>query len=396
MGFGTIVRMKTVLLFMTSSGRARNEMIAGVQEFMRGTEWGVMVLESDGSPFQVRKLISFWTPVGCIVEGNGKNVTKATIPPEDFGDVPVVYLGCEMPVMPKGATSVVHDALATSNAAARELLSLGFSSFAFVGVRGKSWSARRKDAFVEALEINGERVETIDFNMASTVDYEGEARRLRTWLASLPKPCGLMAANDAMAEIVLSICQLSGIDVPGEVAVIGVDDVESICENTTPKLSSVRPDFRQGGRLAARLLVKKLLGDTAQRQVVFSVSGLVRRGSTRVFRRKDTEVSDALERIWAPDGVFLSAKEILSSFSCSRRNAEIRFRLATGHSVLHELAAARLQRAKKLLSETSLQVAEVAANCGYKFTAHFRKIFHAETGMNPLAWRKANSKSRRA
>ena len=137
--------------------------------------------------------------------------------------------------------------------------------------------------------------------------------------------------------------------------------------------------------------MKKLSGDTKQRSVIFSVYGLVRRGSTRVFRRKDSEVADALERIWAPDGVFLSAKDVLSGFSCSRRNAEIRFRTMTGRSILQELAAARLQRAKKLLAETSLQVSEVAENCGYRFTTHFRKIFHAETGMNPLAWRKACS-----
>lgn len=376
---------------MTSNGRARAEMLAGVREFMRGTDLNLVVLESDGAPFPVRKLISFWSPVGCIVEGNGKNVTVDTVPPGSFGDVPVVYLGCEAPIMPKDATNVVHDAVATSNAAARELLSLDFKSFAFVGVCGKAWSARRREAFAAALETNGESMETIDFDMSASVDYESEASRLRVWLDALPKPCGLMAANDAMAEIVLSICRLSGIDVPDDIAVIGVDDAESICENTVPKLSSVRPDFRQGGSLAARLLMKKLSGDTKQRSVIFSVYGLVRRGSTRVFRRKDSEVADALERIWAPDGVFLSAKDVLSGFSCSRRNAEIRFRAMTGRSILQELAAARLQRAKKLLAETSLQVSEVAENCGYRFTTHFRKIFHAETGMNPLAWRKACS-----
>ena len=200
----------------------------------------------------------------------------------------------------------------------------------------------------------------------------------------------LYITNDAMAEIVLSICRLSSIAVPDDIAVVGVDDAESICENTMPRLSSVRPDFQQGGRLAARLLAKKLQGDMVQKQFMFSVSGLVRRGSTRIFRRKDTAVSDALDRIWAPDGVFLSAKEVLSGFACSRRNAEMRFRAVAGRSVLQELAAARLHRAKKLLGETSLQVSEVAAECGYRFTAHFRKIFHAETGMNPLAWRKAS------
>jgi len=173
---------------------------------------------------------------------------------------------------------------------------------------------------------------------------------------------------------------------------VGVDDVEQICENTTPRLSSVRPDFRLGGRIAARLLARKIIGGRIRRQeVVFPASRLVRRGSTRVFRRKDAEVSRALERIWSPTGVFLCAKKILSGFSCSRRNAEMRFRLATGRSVLQEIAAARLHRAKAMLSDTSLKVAEIASDCGYKFPSHFRKIFLKETGMKPLAWRKANA-----
>ena len=384
--------MKTVLFFVTTTGRAKAEMLAGVREFMRGTEWGLQVMEFDGTPFPVRELISFWSPIGCIVEVNGINVTKETIPAKAFGDVPVVYLGCESPITPKGATYVVHDAVATANAAARELLSLDFENFAFVGVRGKSWSMRRREAFVAALKIHGRRPETIDFDISTGHAYKREAQRLRAWLDSLPKPCGLMAANDSTAETVLSICRLAGISVPDEIAVVGVDDVESICENTAPTLSSVRPDFRQGGRFAARLLARKLHGGDVQKPAEFSVSGIVRRGSTRFFKRKDSEVSGALERIWAPDGVHLGAKEVLSGFSCSRRNAEIRFRLMTGRSVLQELEAARVQRAKKLLSETSLQVAEVASACGYRFAAHFRRLFRAETGMNPLAWRKANAR----
>jgi transcriptional regulator GlxA family with amidase domain len=106
-------------------------------------------------------------------------------------------------------------------------------------------------------------------------------------------------------------------------------------------------NFRQGGRLAARILLKKLRGeDTTRRQAVFPMSWLVRRGSTRVFKQKDTEVTRALERIWSPSGMTLSAKDVLSGFSCSRRNAEKRFKWITGRTVLEEISEARLYHAK--------------------------------------------------
>jgi LacI family transcriptional regulator len=367
-------------------------MLAGIRDFMRGSDFNLQVLESNGRPFPILDMISFWSPAGCIIEGNGSGVTKQSIPSHAFGDIPVVYLGCEPLIMPEDAARVVHDAKATSDVVAHEFISLGFSNFAFVGVRGKAWSARRRDAFTAAIETDGGYVESMDFNFSATSGYAREANRLRSWLSGLPKPCGLMAANDSAAEIVLSICRMADISIPGELAIIGVDDVESICENTIPTLTSVRQDFRQGGRLAARILMRKLSGeDTTLHQAVFPVSWLVRRGSTRVLKQKDSEVSQALERIWSPGGMTLSAREVLSSFSCSRRNAEKRFHRIAGRTVLEELSEARLYHAKKLLSETSLQVSEVASLCGYKVTAHFRRMFRDRTGVNPLAWRKANA-----
>jgi LacI family transcriptional regulator len=295
---------------------------------------------------------------------------------------------------PKDAACVVHDAESVANAAARELMSIGMESFAFIGAKGKGWSDRRKVAFAEAMKLNGHQVAATDVHPTSAGVYGKDAARLRKWLLELPKPCGVMAADDEIAATAISICQLSGIDVPNDIAIVGVDDNESLCENTVPTLSSVRPDFQQGGRFAARILARMMRGGrSAHRETVFGVSGIVKRGSTRVFKRRDAEVSAALERIWAPDGVSLSPKDVLAGFSCSRRNAEIRFRQATGKSVLEEIVAARMSRAKTLLEGTTLPIPEIAAQCGYRYSTNFRDAFRAATGLNPLAWRKNNVKN---
>jgi len=363
-------------------------MIKGVREFASGTDWKLHVLEYDGTPFPVADLMSVWSPIGCIVEGSGIGVTPETVPYRAFGRTPVVYLGCEAALAPPNAIRVVHDATSTANTAARELLSLGLSNFAFVGSKDKIWSERRKNAFCAAIKANGRETATLDFSPWAR-EYKTETERLRKWLLDLPKPCGIMAANDQLAETVLFICRSSNIAVPDDIAVVGVDNTESICENTTPSLTSIRPDFSQGGRFAARLLARKINGSSRVKQeTAFSVVGIVRRGSTRRFRNKDSNVSTALERIWSPNGSLLTAKDVLKEFTCSRRNAEIRFKRTTGHSILQELMSARIERAKALLSQTYLPIPEIAASCGYKFPAHFRNAFRAATGLNPLAWRK--------
>ena len=386
--------MDTILVFSTSIGRAHADMLAGVREFAKDADWNVQSFVYDGEPFPVRKLLDFWMPSGCIVEGCGNGVSAGIIDHKAFRHTPVVYMGSEPTMTPKDAACVVHDAESVANAAARELISIGMESFAFIGAKGKGWSDRRKVAFAEAMKLNGHPVAATDVHPTSAGVYGKDAARLRKWLLELPKPCGVMAADDEIAATAVSICRLSGIDIPNDIAVIGVDDNESLCENTVPTLSSVRPDFQQGGRFAARLLARMMRGGrSAHRETVFSVSGITRRGSTRVFKRRDAEVSAALERIWAPDGVSLSPKYVLAGFSCSRRNAEIRFRQATGKSVLEEIVAARMARAKTLLAGTTLSISEIAAQCGYRYPANFRSAFITATGLNPLAWRKNNVKN---
>ena len=385
------IPMDTILIFTTSSGRARTDMLAGVREFAKDAGWNIQAFEYDGTPFPVRRLIDFWQPVGCIAEVCGNGLPPGAIPRKAFGKLPIVYIGSES-YSPTGRSAcVLHDAKPVANAAAKELMSIGMSNFAFVGASGKRWSERRKSAFEEALKLNGYGISILDVHPTSAEIFAKDATNLKGWLASLPKPCGIMAADDEIATTTLSLCRLAKIDVPNDIAIIGIDDNETLCMDAMPTLTSVRPDFHQGGKFGARLLARMLRGgQNIQRQAFFGVSGISRRGSTRVYKRKDLEVSAALERIWAQDGTALAPKDVLAAFSCSRRNAEIRFRLATGKSVMEELVAARMSRAKSLLSGTDLPIAEIAALCGYRFPANFRDAFRSATGSNPLAWRKRN------
>ena len=249
----------TILVFSTSTGKARSEMLAGIRAFAEGTHWNVQSFAFEGADFPVRELLAFWSPAGCIVEGNGSGVTSRTLPPRTFGRTPVVYLGCDAAILPPRATRVVHDAASAARLATRELLQRDAPHFAFVGLKGRAWSQRRRTAFADALRLNGRSFDALDLPEEPSAVHRATAERLKRWLLGLPKPCGLFAADDALAETVLSICRLAGIAVPDELAVVGVDDNESICEHTIPSLTSVRPDFQQGGRFAARLLARKIL-----------------------------------------------------------------------------------------------------------------------------------------
>src|SRR5262249_62194601 len=89
-----------------------------------------------------------------------------------------------------------------------------------------------------------------------------EVDSVARWIRSLSKPLGLMACNDFRGIQALDACRRAGIAVPEEVAVIGVDNEELVCNLAYPPLSSVVPNARSIGYEAAALLDRLLRGES--------------------------------------------------------------------------------------------------------------------------------------
>ena len=192
-----------------------------------------------------------------------------------------------------------------------------------------------------------------------------------------------------MASLVLSCAEREAIDVPNELAVIGVDNDLKICERSNPTLTSILLDHERAGYLAAQLLNEKMVNPRRKvKGTTFGPVCICHRRSTFAYSRKDDRVAVALKLIRrnACDG--LKAKDVILEMGCSRRLAELRFRETTGRSILEEILAVRIERAKHLLEHSSKSIAEVAKSCGYGSANALRKVFADETGKNPLAWRK--------
>ncbi len=82
------------------------------------------------------------------------------------------------------------------------------------------------------------------------------------------------------------------------------------------------------------------------------------------------------------------AAEVVATFNCSRRMAEIRFRQIAGRSILNEIQAVRLDKAKELLKDSSLDISAIANFCGFKASNALWKSFRQETKLSPTEWRK--------
>ena len=379
---------RDTILFFQSSLRHWVQRLRGI---FRGAErfgWRVHVIDASQPITNLQRLFEFWFPVGCIVEGG---LYPHLISPKDMRFVPTVF--CDVsPSIFEGQKGlfVKHDSRATATEAFRELQKLGWKNYAFVGYYSNLyWSKEREQAFGACVQASGSAFHL--FNppdcVSGTTALEFH-KRLYRWLDALPKPCALLAANDSMAEAVLIACHSMNIDVPEEIAVIGIDNDELICEMVKPTLTSVQPDFEKAGYMSIELLAGKIDNPKLEKACLeFGPLQVVRRGSTGVLAVRNKTVASALELIRRESIHGLKAIDVINSMGCGRRKAEIAFHKATGSSILAKIDAARMDAAFAYLRDPRMRISAIADFCGYESSSNLRKRFRAVTGKSMRQWR---------
>ena len=382
--------MDVILYFQPSAKSSAPGKLYGVQEIAALNGWHVQTIEGDISETKITELRDFWHPIGAIAECGSET---AIIDTSIFGNLPVVFYAHNPKSLPASALSVSHDSAETARAAAKELMTTGFENFAFIPFERKTyWSEARRTAFISALKLNGKKCRVFDTCSKRSNETKHQLE-LRRFLSSLERPCAIFAANDVTAADVVTAARFENIDIPKELAIIGVDNYEHICEHTTPPLSSIEPDFRLGGRIAATMLLAAIKEGgrfSGERHRSFGPLRIVRRATTRLLSLYDKHVSKALELIRNEACSGLTANKVAKLFPYSRRLADIRFRKATGHSILEEIHKVRLERAKQILLESNQQIKSISDFCGFGHPNSLRKFFLKETGMSLKAWRKAH------
>lgn len=353
---------------------------AGILRYARALDWRVRFASLDGGRRDVQNLVAACRPIGIVSR------LSMPLPRSVVGGLPVVLFDCN----PGGARLRVirHDAEVTAHLAAVELFSLFRRHFAYAAFPGNPpWCAARARAFRR--EVRVRHGHFCGAFRPTCLNEPQICREIEPWLRRLPKPCAVFAANDLVAENVIRAAANAGLDVPGDIAVVGVDDDPVRCERSVPSISSVIPDWEGGAFLAMESLSCRLRGRVRQQGETFRPLGLMRRGSTdcRVTRGRGL-VTKAVERIREQATQGLTASDVVASMGCSRRLAEIRFREVRGCSILEEIRRVRFETARAMLLRENCYLETVARACGWKSVARFCNDFRKATGFTPSAWRR--------
>lgn len=380
--------MTTILYLRSYNNFNASRKLAGVYRATDALGWSVQVIDMDRytTVETIATLIRLWQPAGLIVESAAGTGDPALFACESL---PSVFIDRNPQTLTRPVFRVTQDSTAEAQIAAKELLALDLASYAYVPwLEPLFWCRERESAYCRFMRLHGKK--TCRFSGRYNTDTQRySSDELGAWMSELPRPAGILAANDYIAQQVISAANRMGLSIPNDLAVMGIDDEEIICENTRPTLSSIRPDFEDAGERSVRLLQELIASPRLKpREEKYGSVRIVRRESSQRLRSGDTAVLKALETIRLKACSGLTAQDVLSAFPVARRQAEIRFRRAIGRSVLDEIQRIRIEKAKELLTrQPELPLKAIANFCGYSSATVLYKTFKAHTGVAPSDWR---------
>jgi LacI family transcriptional regulator len=380
---------KVALLIETSRGYGRSMLRGIVRYASLYGPWQFYVTPGDFE--QALPAMEQWGGTGIIARIETARVARAiiqtglpTIALDISQNVPLDALaGARM-------SEIASDSFNAAVMAAEHLLEIGMRNFAFVGEPTRKWSHNREIGFIHRLEQAGYKPTIYEPPKKKTeLHWEREQQHLSEWISSLPKPIGVMACNDDRGLQVLEACRAASVIVPLEVAVVGVDNDELLCELASPPLSSVALNAEAGGYRAAELLDKLMKGQVRQpERLVVEPLYVVQRRSTESSAVDDPDIATALNTIHAFATKPITIDEIVDQLSVSRRMFEIRFRKAVGRTPHQELRRVRLLRAQQMLLETDNSIADIALAAGFCSPAHLAHAFQKDLQKTPAQYRR--------
>jgi LacI family transcriptional regulator len=391
-------RRKTVALLIETSNAYARGILEGIAEYQRTRDqWSVYLpeLERGASP---PEWLSDWKGDGVIArietEAIASAVSRLQVPTID------VSAARRVPNIPWVETDDVR----VADLAFEHLRERGFRHFAFCGPSGFNWALWRGEQFERRCLESGLdcSVHWTEFRSQSqftkSVSRKSPESRMDHWLDSLPNPVGLFCAFDIQAQIVLDHCRNLGIQVPEQIAVIGVDNDPIVCNLAHPSITSVIPDARGAGQRAAELLDAWMLHcpkrttqgppKSLAESILLKPLGIESRQSTDVTAVSSPDIAAAVRfiRDHACDGIDVS--HVLQHVPLSRRKLEYQFVEATGTTPHEMIARVRMERVRRLLQETDLSLEQIANCCGFEHPEYMHVVFKRRYHITPGQFRR--------
>ena len=375
--------MKKVLVASTIKGVAGRNCLSGVFKYVNeGRDWSIRFLQDPRAlgADEVRGVVEGGVDgiIACLRELDESYATLSA------AGVPMVQIHDPDPDRAarreRGYAMLLNDDIAIGRLAARHFLGSGaFNSFGFVPTAERTaWSVRRERGFRLELAKGGHAVRT-----PRDLSPDG-------FMAALPKPAAVFCATDVEALNAIAVCRKLRLRIPDQVAVLGVDDDEILCDSSRPSLSSIRTDDFALGERAARELDRLMRRPSAPsaRPILVPPKGVAVRESTRTIPPAARLIREGLAYIRRNAAAGISVLDVVRHLGVSPALARARFASVHGKSMRDAILEERLAVAKRLLRTTRAPLGEIARRSGFSSACRLSHFFIERLGLSPAAWRR--------
>ncbi len=386
-----IRRIAVVLRLSYASGR---DLLYGISQYARRKcrwQFHVINFQGDATAEELHSAVAGGKLDGIIANGADNQAIAKVL---EASSIPLVVIGARTPLLTrKDAIAFVHnDDIAIGRRGAEYLASLGrFRSYGFIARSVDSCNyvpVLRERGFRSALDNVGCNVRTYATAVNVKRGSYDDINRLGEWLKALPKPAAIMAAHDLRAMHVIEAAKASGLVIPNDIALIGVDNDELVCETSEPTLTSIAPDHVRLGELAAACLRRIIKNPSSMSfESLLPVKTVIERLSTRHVAPSVHLVERATSYIRRNALKGIGAVDVVRHLGVSRRLADVRFRQATGQSILSAIMKTRLDEVKRRLRDTDTPIAKITAACGFHGENYAKKLFKSRFGVSMTKWR---------
>lgn len=290
-------------------------------------------------------------------------------------------------------TSIDVDDLEIGREAARYFLRSGHQHFACI-TNGTPYSDQRAQGFRKELATHQQsphcRHEHEHSNLYYMESWQQDRPALIQWLKDLPSPVGLFAVHDPLGLAACDSAHLAGLNTPGDVAVLGVNDDELVCHLAYPSLSSISiPWNRLADEVSSALDELLNTGEPRSEATLVPPGPVITRRSTELVAIQDPVLRRCMhflqQRYQEPVNITVMCDEL----RLSRRMVERKFAQKLQLTPWQMLTRLRIDAAKKRLQESALPIAHIAELSGFGDSERLAVAFKKATGMRPSDLRKS-------
>ena len=260
-----------------------------------------------------------------------------------------------------------------------------FINYAYYGVKDIIWSEERYLGFKS--EVLKEKSNFFEYK--EDPNNEEDRDKIMTWLKTLPPKTALFCCDDAHALFITETCRMMGIGIPEDIAVLGVDDDDLLCDISDPPISSIQLEVEEGGYQACRLLHQRLLSKSEKPfNISIKPTGIKERLSTSIFNISDSHALNIIRYISDNYMNDISIADILANATLSRRSIEMKFKSTTGQTIYQYLISMRIEHLAYLLITTDRSPSELAYEVGFRDLSNIFRTFKKYKGCTVSEYRR--------